>query len=114
MNVVSDTPGQTPTTLIPNPSDKLYRCEGEFARRLQTEIEAHFAVVAAVKLERGNLERALNDTEIGNHDLPIANGASKSIGADERIGCSVLEHARTGEARMADAGAVEKFAPLPG
>src|SRR5688572_515678 len=53
--------------------------EGELAGGFQAELEGDLAVVAAGELEGGDLEEPFDGAEVGDDDLPVADGAGEHV-----------------------------------
>ncbi len=70
--------------------------------------------MATGELERGDLEETFDGAEVGDDDLPVADGAVEDIGADSCVRCGVLEDAGASDAGALDAGAGEQLAPFAG
>src|SRR4051794_305394 len=88
--------------------------EGQLAGGVERELEGDLAVMAAGELEGGDLEGALDGAEVGDDDLPVANGASEYVAAHSCVGSAILEDAGARDPGVLDARSRQQLAPLPG
>ena len=77
-------------------------------------IESEFRRVFAAIIEIGDLERAGENAEARNDDLPVARQAVEKHLAQQSVRRLILEDAGSRDARAPDARAAEQLAPSPG
>ena len=68
--------------------------------------------MTAAEIETGDLKQALDNSEVRNDHLPLANGAIEKVAADRGIGSGILENSGTADSSRLQAGTGQKFTPL--
>src|SRR6185437_15900123 len=84
--------------------------EGECAGGCERKRDLHFAVIRAVILQRGDLERAGHGAEVRDHDPEIRQRLVEERSSQRFVARGILEHAAAGERGGFDAR-IQQFAP---